>query len=98
VTARRPARVRENTCLNASYPGTWRLCTIPEKRGAPRAQVISHEIGAALLAARLVIGAIAGYQRHYHNTEAANCAKAGTILVTILADPKISYTAPQPRQ
>jgi hypothetical protein len=92
--------------LNASYPGTWRLCTIPEKRGAPRAQVISHEIGAALLAARLVIGAIAGYQRHYHNTEAANCAKAGTILVTILAgplnyfgmNPKISCTAPQPRQ
>jgi hypothetical protein len=92
--------------LNAAYPGTWRLCTIPEKRGAPAAQVISQEIGAALLAARLVIGAIAGYQRHYYNTEAANCAKAGTILVTILAgplnyfgmNPKISCTASQPRQ
>jgi len=54
----------------------------------------------------LIIGTIAGYQRHYYNTEAANCAKAGTILVTILAgplnyfgvNPKISCTAPKPSQ
>ena len=62
--------------------------------------------GSALLAVWLVIGAIAGYQRHYYNSEVANCAKAGTILVTILAgplnyfgmNPKISCTAPKPSQ
>ncbi len=60
----------------------------------------------ALLAVWLVIGAIAGYQRHYYHSEVANCAKAGTILVTILAgplnyfgmNPKISCTAPKPSQ
>jgi hypothetical protein len=54
----------------------------------------------------LVIGAIAGYQRHYYNERAENCAHAGTIAVTILAgplnyfgmNPKISCTAPKPSQ
>ncbi len=62
--------------------------------------------GSALLVVWLIIGAIAGFQRHYYNTEAANCAKAGTIVVTILAgplnyfgmNPKISCTAPKPSQ
>jgi hypothetical protein len=64
------------------------------------------KIGSVLLAVWLVIGAIAGYQRHYYNTGAANCAHAGTVLVTILAgplnyfgmNPKISCTAPRPSQ
>jgi hypothetical protein len=64
------------------------------------------KIGSLLLAVWLVIGAIAGYQRHYYNTGAANCAHAGTVLVTILAgplnyfgmNPKISCTAPRPSQ
>ena len=54
----------------------------------------------------LIIGAIAGYQRHYYNTGAANCAHAGTIAVTILAgplnyfgmNPKLSCAAPKPSQ
>jgi hypothetical protein len=64
------------------------------------------KIGSVLLAVWLVIGAIAGYQRHYYNTGEANCAHAGTVLVTILAgplnyfgmNPKISCTAPRPSQ
>jgi hypothetical protein len=64
------------------------------------------KIGSALLVVWLIIGAIAGYQRHYYNTEVGNCAKAGTILVTILAgplnyfgmNPKISCAAPRPSQ
>jgi hypothetical protein len=64
------------------------------------------KIGSVLLAVWLVIGAIVGYQRHYYNTGAANCAHAGTVLVTILAgplnyfgmNPKISCTAPRPSQ
>ena len=54
----------------------------------------------------LIIGAIAGYQRHYYNEAAENCAHAGTIAVTILAgplnyfgmNPKISCAAPKPSQ
>jgi hypothetical protein len=54
----------------------------------------------------LIIGAIAGYQRHYYTTGEANCAHAGTIAVTILAgplnyfgmNPKISCAAPKPSQ
>jgi len=69
-------------------------------------QVVAMKIGSVLLAVWLIIGTIAGYQRHYYNTDAANCAKAGTILVTILAgplnyfglNPKISCTAPKPSQ
>jgi len=32
----------------------------------------------------LIIGAIAGAQRHYYNSE-PNCARTGTIIVTVLA-------------
>jgi hypothetical protein len=63
-------------------------------------------IGSALVVIWLIIGAIAGYQRHYYSSDNANCAKAGTIAVTILAgplnyfgmNPKISCTAPKPSQ
>jgi hypothetical protein len=52
----------------------------------------------------LVIGAIAAGQRHYYSGSATNCARAGTIAVTILAgplnyvgaNPKISCQVPQP--
>jgi hypothetical protein len=64
------------------------------------------KIGSVLLVVWLIIGAIAGYQRHYYESSTANCAKAGTIAVTILAgplnyfgmNPKISCTAPKPSQ
>jgi hypothetical protein len=64
------------------------------------------KIGSVLLVVWLIIGAIAGYQRHYYANSNANCAKAGTIAVTILAgplnyfgmNPKISCTAPKPSQ
>ncbi len=52
----------------------------------------------------LVIGAIAAGQRHYYNSGDTNCAKAGTVVVTILAgplnyfgaNPKIHCVLPQP--
>jgi hypothetical protein len=61
-------------------------------------------IGTAILIVWLIIGAIAGAQRHYYSGSKANCAKASTIAVTIIAgplnyvgvNPKISCTAPQP--
>lgn len=61
-------------------------------------------IGSALLLIWLVIGAIAGAQRHYYTSSDPNCAQAGTIIVTVLAgplnyfgvNPKVSCKIPQP--
>jgi hypothetical protein len=61
-------------------------------------------IGPVLLLVWLIIGAIAGGQRHYYDSATTNCAKAGTIAVTVLAgplnyvgvNPKISCKTPQP--
>lgn len=63
-------------------------------------------IGTLLLVVWLVIGAIAAGQRNYYSGTSANCAKAGTITVTILAgplnyfgvNPKIKCQLPQPSQ
>ena len=52
----------------------------------------------------LLIGAVAAGQRGYFNGGDANCAKAGTIAVTIIAgplnyvgaNPKIKCTVPEP--
>jgi hypothetical protein len=61
-------------------------------------------IGPVLLFVWLIIGAIAGGQRHYYDSSTTNCAKAGTVTVTVLAgplnyvgvNPKISCKTPQP--
>ena len=63
-------------------------------------------IGSLILVIWLVIGAIAGAQRHYYSSSSANCAKAGTIFVTVLAgplnyvgvNPKVRCQLPQPSQ
>ena len=52
----------------------------------------------------LIIGAVAAGQRHYYSGSTETCAKAGTIIVTILAgplnyagvNPKITCHVPQP--
>ncbi len=61
-------------------------------------------IGTVILIIWLIIGAIAGGQRHYYNGSAESCAKTGTIIVTVLAgplnyigvNPKITCPAPKP--
>jgi hypothetical protein len=53
-------------------------------------------IGSILLAIWLIIGAIAGAQRHYYDSAPANCAKASTIVVTILAGP-LNYLGVNPK-
>ena len=40
-----------------------------------------------LLVLWFLIVALAGRQRHYYSGLDANCAKAGTIAVTVLVDP-----------
>ena len=62
-------------------------------------------IGGVIVLIWLIIGAIAAGQRgYYSNTGNASCAKAGTIIVTIVAgplnylgvNPKINCAVPQP--
>jgi hypothetical protein len=62
-------------------------------------------IGGVIVLIWLVIGAFAGYQRGYYtDTGNASCAKAGTILATIVVgplnylgvNPKIDCSVPQP--
>jgi hypothetical protein len=63
-------------------------------------------IGGVILLIWLVIGVIAGGQRGYYSGGDASCAKAGTILVTIVAgplnylgvNPKVNCKVPQPSQ
>lgn len=71
-------------------------------RGASRTS-LGGTVG-VLVVIWLIIGAIAAGQRHYYNGSDANCAKASTILVTILAgplnymgvNPKVNCHVPQP--
>jgi hypothetical protein len=59
-----------------------------------------------LLLVWLAIGAIAAGQRHYYSGSPSNCAKLGTIALTILAgplnyagvNPKIDCKTPQPNR
>jgi len=44
----------------------------------------------------LLIGALAAGQRHYYAASSANCAGAGTILVTILFGP-VNYLGGNPK-
>lgn len=53
-------------------------------------------IVSVLLVVWLIIGAIAAGQRHYYSGSAENCAKAGTIVVTILAGP-LNYVGVNPK-
>ena len=61
-------------------------------------------IGSVIILIWLIIGAIAGGQRNYYSGSSDNCAKAGTIAVTILAgplnyfgvNPKVKCQLPQP--
>lgn len=49
-----------------------------------------------LLVVWFVIGAIAAGQRHYYSSGPANCAKVGTVVVTILAGP-LNYAGVNPK-
>jgi hypothetical protein len=53
-------------------------------------------IAPLLLIVWLIIGAIAGGQRHYYGSSDPNCARAGTIVVTVLAGP-LNYVGVNPK-
>lgn len=51
---------------------------------------------AVLLVVWLIIGVLAAGQRDYYNSSPTNCAKGGTITVTILAGP-LNYVGVNPK-
>ena len=53
-------------------------------------------IASAVLLLWLIIGAVAAGQRGYYRSDSANCAKAGTIAVTIVAGP-LNYVGVNPK-
>ena len=53
-------------------------------------------LGSLILIVWLIIGAIAGGQRHYYNGNDASCVRLGTIGVTILAGP-LNYSGVNPK-
>jgi hypothetical protein len=52
--------------------------------------------GAVILVIWLIIGGIAAGQRHYFDSGTANCAKAGTTFVTVIAGP-LNYIGVNPK-
>jgi hypothetical protein len=54
------------------------------------------KIGTVLLLIWLVIGAIAGGQRDYYTSSNPDCARASTIVVTVLAGP-LNYVGANPK-
>ena len=53
-------------------------------------------IGTAVIIVWLIIGAIAGGQRHYYNSSSTSCAQTSTIAVTIVAGP-LNYVGVNPK-
>jgi hypothetical protein len=53
-------------------------------------------IGTILIIVWLVIGAIAGAQRHYYTGSNPDCARTSTIVVTVLAGP-LNYVGVNPK-
>jgi hypothetical protein len=58
--------------------------------------VRTGSIGGFLILIWLIIGAVAAGQRGYFGGSEANCAKAGTIAVTVLAGP-LNYAGVNPK-
>ncbi|MGE5132837.1 MAG: hypothetical protein ACM32E_07985 [Gemmatimonadota bacterium] len=53
-------------------------------------------IASAVLLLWLIIGVVAAGQRGYYRSSSTNCAKAGTIAVTIIAGP-LNYVGVNPK-
>jgi hypothetical protein len=58
--------------------------------------MMGRSIGGVLVLIWLIVGAIAAGQRGYFNGSNANCAKAGTIAVTVVAGP-LNYVGVNPK-
>jgi hypothetical protein len=54
------------------------------------------KLGSGILLLWFLIGVLAGYQRHYFDQHNNSCAKAGTVVVTVLAGP-LNYLGANPK-
>jgi hypothetical protein len=87
-----------------AFTGLWQSPLLAARHPANMPSEAVMRIGSVLLLIWLVIGAIAGGQRHYYSGSDPNCAQTGTIIVTVLAgplnysgvNPKVSCKIPQP--
>jgi hypothetical protein len=77
--------------MRGSRRRSWTLRPRGRLRRRERAR-----LGVLVLVVWLVIGAIAAGQRHYYTGSSANCARLGTITVTVLAGP-LNYLGVNPR-
>jgi hypothetical protein len=69
------------------------------RRALPQLKLPSEavmRIGSIVLIVWLIIGVIAGAQRHYFGGSNPNCAQTGTITATILAGP-LNYVGVNPK-
>ena len=76
-------------------PGSRRQSWTLRPRGRLRRRERAR-LGVLVLVVWLVIGAVAAGQRHYYSGSSTNCAKLGTITVTVLAGP-LNYLGVNPR-
>jgi hypothetical protein len=53
-------------------------------------------VGSLVILIWLIIGAIAAGQRGYYGSSSATCARAGTVIVTIIAGP-LNYVGVNPK-
>ena len=53
-------------------------------------------IGSLVVVIWLLIGVLAAYQRDYFSTSDTNCAKTGTVVVTVIAGP-LNYLGANPK-
>lgn len=54
------------------------------------------KVGSLIVVIWLIIGVIAGWQRHYFSGSEANCAKIGNIVLTVVAGP-LNYVGVNPK-
>jgi hypothetical protein len=87
-----------------AFTGLWQSLLLAGHHPANMPSEAVMRIGSVIIIVWLIIGAIAGGQRHYYGSSDPKCARAGTIIVTVLAgplnytgvNPKISCKVPQP--
>jgi hypothetical protein len=74
------------------------ISPLPAYRHFPprRQQVRAGSVGGVIILIWLIIGALAAGQRGYFGGSNTNCAKAGTIAVTVIAGP-LNYLGVNPK-
>jgi hypothetical protein len=84
------------SCAAAGIDGIVQSPLLAGRHPANMPSEAVMRIGSVIIVVWLIIGAIAAGQRHYYSSSDPNCARAGTIIVTILAGP-LNYTGVNPK-